>query len=739
MGASVPQGEVGKAVGGVSNSRPGVARCLTCSRQRSALLQSRLKHTACGLTHSLSPLLLFHMLQPPLQFDFGEDIPYSAAAELAQSYVNNQLAELCQQQKALTLQHLVTVPGCVLLLMDLVQAAGSDQHDSQVSHLQQPQSPHVMVLRTGPSKTQLAVSTSGAWQMQLGAPSHAVSKQPGVASMPADAAAEPAAADAATPTQQEVLQQVMKALLTEVRQGQLSAGAAGVTPATLLAVPAHTSGVRGLDALQPQQQQHRLLYGAVPTSTYVIGSWGQDIVIQLVTPQQCGPVTGDTYQSDFPPAAADKQLWGELRVVVAQHRSAVTDETVQLKGTGTTAAEGSGGGRYLTVNVSPQLAAGDTTAAPSRSMSSNTADCVMPGVFSMHLMPKAARAGATPASSNSAGSAAASLPSPAVGALAAWHVTLLVLPATAAEELAHWVAARQLSAHEVAAWGSDLAMLLSTAQQLRDACASSSLAAPSRNTSSSGGSDLVRVSQLAVAAAVHLEQYFLSQGLAAAADVVVVAQQVVMMAARQLQRSAGDVTAAAEAADAPAIAGVAPVHIAILGHVGLPTPPGGAMTSPAAPRSTSLVPQAGPAQLAVAPQAAGPSMTSSGAPAKATSCQEDPPAEWGSKPSSSGPSSKRAATAALSATDGPGSAGVVVSPADVEALMAGGWGAWVLSWKGFRGAEVEGSFQVFRSSYLRGWDWVCRVYNAVLNLLLVLQKLQQPGVALLSWSGIPRE
>lgn len=249
------------------------------------------------------------MLQPPLQFDFGEDIPYSAAAEVAQSYVNNQLEELCQQQQALTLQHLVTVPGCVLLLMDLVQAAGSDQHHSQVSHLQQQQSSQVLVLRTGPSNTQIAVSTSSAWQGQLGAPSHAAGKQPAVASMPAGAAAELAAAGAATHTQQEVLQQVMKALLTDVRQGQLSAGGAGVTPATVLAVPAHTGVGSGLAALQPQQQQHRLLYGAVPTSTYVIGSWGRDLVIQLVTPQQCGPVTGDTYQSDQAPAAADEQLW----------------------------------------------------------------------------------------------------------------------------------------------------------------------------------------------------------------------------------------------------------------------------------------------------------------------------------------------------------------------------------------------------------------------------------------------
>jgi hypothetical protein len=226
-----------------------------------------------------------------------------------------------QQQKLVT--QLVTVPGCVLLMMEVVEAAAEPAAARQA---ETPWAGRPALLQ-------------GAWQVALAAV--------GVGQL--RVAVEATCRDGGPQAQQELPLQQLQQHISSFFSNSARASPPPTPSSTSIAVPGSS----------PPPLAEPIQSGATsrPCTTCIIGTWGEPLQLQLVAAE--GPCAGSVA---LPPA---------VRVVVTHLQQVVLDEEVALEvsgaGGGTGSSSSSLGGTTSLVLTCDLLAACASAASPADS------------------------------------------------------------------------------------------------------------------------------------------------------------------------------------------------------------------------------------------------------------------------------------------------------------------------------------------------------------------------------------
>jgi hypothetical protein len=664
-----------------------------------------------------------------LQVTHPSDMEYAAAASRVKAAAEEALSVAVQQQQ-LVLTQLVTVPGCVLLFMEMVQpaaatttaaAGGTAAHST-----------------CGDNHAGRPAFLGGAWQVAVAPP-----PTPGQLRWQASGMAVAVGAKREGTHLQCMLRQLQQHVLS-LFGGQAQVGAA-VGPAN---APGSNllQGHSSPPAAGPAAGHivHR------PCTSCMIGTWGEPLQLQLVAGE--GPCAGS---AALPPA---------VRVVVTHLQQVVLDEEVTLEAPGASGGPGSssssgvdrGGGATTTTSLELTCERLVSSAAAPPAADSH------PCTVSVCILP------VTPAQ------VPGSL-RPPQAPLPLAHITVLLLPPEPAAELAGWVAAAQLPAPHVTSWGHDLAVLVGCDQRLRAARAppsSATLTAAGGGGPHSSQADLLQLCRLAVAAAGNLSCFFSAAGVGCTADLVAVLRQRVLVGATSLapmaagrvvpavggggaaaggvdaEPAVGGGGAAAGGVDAEPVAAASSIQVTVAAAESLPpaesagafVKAGGVVQAlelthapPPSSRPNTAWRSRGSSNGDVASTQAGQPDAGQQAGSEALGKTPTHPARCLSGSSSSNSSKSRPFS------DSHRTPGPLVTPGEAAAVAGAGWGAWLLCWRGFRAPGAEGAFQSYRGAALRRWDWVCLVYVLVLGLAMAARKVQTLEVHWTSWSAAPGE
>jgi hypothetical protein len=602
-----------------------------------------------------------------------------------------------QQQKLVT--QLVTVPGCVLLMMEVVEpAAVAGQADN--------------LWAERPALLQ------GAWQVALGLPptGQFVSRTPCV-QVTEDRSQE-------LPLQQ--LQQDIRSFFSNSAEPSHP--------------PTPSSTTSAVPGSSPPPLSEPVQSGATsrPCTSCIIGTWGESLQLQLAAAE--GPCAGSVA---LPPA---------VRVVVTHLQQVVLDEEVALEAPGASGGTGSSssslGGTTSLVLTCEHLAACASAVSPADShlcvLTVNILPVAPPTVQDSHSPTPAALPLAhitvvllppEPAAELAGWVAAHQLPASYVFS---WGRDLAVLVGCAQQLIAARASPVALPATRPAAVGGSGAGV--SQADLLQLCHLAVAAAGALEGLFSGcglvcGGDLVAVAKQRV--------------LVGATSLVPMAAGRVVPAIGQGQRGVQSLQTEAAAAAAnsvgvtvvvklPSSAAAASPDALVTGWASSLEEGVGAASGPpigtwnGSSSSSSSGSGSGSNDLCAPPV----SKTPAG-PGGLMGLLAAPLMKSSHPPSSSSNTAipTKPGTSGILATAAP----PLVTPGEAAAVAGAGWGAWLLCWRGFRAPGAEGAFQSYRGAALRRWDWVCRLYLLVLGSAMTVKKLQVLDVLWASWEAAPGE
>jgi hypothetical protein len=617
-----------------------------------------------------------------LQVQHPAGVNYDAAAGHVTAAARDALSTVLAQQQVLT--QLVTVPGCVLLLMEVVQrAAPAAAAGSQ------------------PSWSGRPALLQGAWQVVVATPA---AGQPGAWATPLGIV--PGGSGEAPQLQQHI---------TRLLRDHAHASRPPSPGCTSSDAPGNT----------PPSPTELMQSGASnqPVTSCIIGTWGEPLQLQLVTSEgPCGPGDGAL------------PLPGAVRVVVTHLQRVLCDEEVLLEMPGTPSGISSGYG-HASVITTPSLALTCESLGACATASQHAHN--HPTVLNVNILPAT-----TPQHPGSSTPPSAALPiahitllllPPEPAAELAGWVAARQLPAAYVSSWSRDLAVlvgcadrlRVVRACPLALQAMPSALGGSTKQDPLQLCHLAVAAAGQLDGLFSGCGlgcvgDLVAVCKQRVL-------------VGATALAPMAAGHVVPAAAGG---SAGEQALGSEAA-APA-SNLRVIVAAMLPSSAAAASPGACGTGRADGReegmSASTEPADGTLIITRGSSSSYHKDASSGPQAMAGAGSE---LGSDSTPTSSrSPSNGSSISVSSKLSSSPPPPAPLVSPAEAAAVSGAGWGAWL---RGFRCPVAEAAFQSYRGAALRRWDWVCRVYVVVLGAAMVAKKVQVLEVPWVSWEAAPGE
>ena len=634
---------------------------------------------------------------------------FSSASAAAQAAFRSALAAANGGgfPSTLLLQHMVTVPGCVLLMAEVVRSDSEGLHGSEGN------------------------------ETDAGLPPAAVPALDGVAwsLLPTNRSSSSSTVH------------ISFKLLEELLNGEGTAAAA----AALQQAPPNQLGGSWVEA------SAAAMAGLGGCCAGVVAQWGQQLLLKVLEGPPEQQQQGQGMFQHAEPLGSSRRV---VRVVISKHNIVLVDgvkqllsaEEVQVAGVGITShvAEAEGGDREWPRVAAGSAFDGDRGARDARytyllldlasAISSSSGGKVDGGASSVRpLAPAAAVTIAllgdsaldAAAEAGGDGSAVASASSGGGHRSGAplGYAKVLLLPPEVAIELQAWLVQQQLSVHQVAPLLQDLAFTLGIRDALSEGLSTSRGVTSSDTPFEPAAGDNLGVANLtglASSAAVVVEallEYFRKTRLHSAEDFVLVLRQQLLVAMRRVTPLAAGVIPTRE--ESSAAAGQASgltlnaANAAEQGEAEDLAARGNSGSADSLRKRQDASARSGGPETGAEPEAAlagqAPMTLARNSISERAGSRREDVVAGGSSSSTISSSSKKAAV--LQRPE-------YFSAVDISAAAAGGWRGFMLCWRAFQRQGVESQYLMFKAKHSRRLDWGGKALSVVVLMIFMLRYLQ---------------